>query len=270
MSGESESRHAQPAAASRRDTRLDVDGLSAGYGAERVLDGVSFRAVGGQRVAVVGPNGVGKSTLVKVMLGLLPASRGRVTLDGLPLAAQPQRVAYVPQRAEIDWDYPATTGELVAMGVCPRHGLGWMRKPCTVAADALEQVGLQAQARTPIRELSGGQRQRALLARALLRRADLMVLDEPLAAVDRASEAVIWAELARQSAAGVLVLVVHHDLEAAAARFDACLLLAPGAALFGPPETVLAPEALRRAYGRPVATLGGGHEHTASAVRRAA
>lgn len=251
-------------------TTLDVFSLSAGYGAARVLDGVSFSAQGGQRVAIVGPNGVGKSTLVKVMLGLLPAARGRVTLDGLPIPAQPQRVAYVPQRAEIDWDYPTTTAELVAMGTSARHGMGWLRRPEQVAAVALARVGLQAQARCPIGELSGGQRQRALLARALLRGADVIVLDEPLAAVDRTSEVVIWAELTRQSAAGALVIVVHHDLAAARAQFDACLLLAPGSALFGPPSEVMTPSALDRAYGRSVAPSGNEHANLDTAVRRTA
>ncbi|HWH72916.1 MAG TPA: metal ABC transporter ATP-binding protein [Methylibium sp.] len=251
-------------------TALDVFGLSAGYGAARVLDGVSFTARGGQRVAIVGPNGVGKSTLVKVMLGLLPAARGRVTLDGRPITAQPHRVAYVPQRAEIDWDYPTTTAELVAMGSSPRHGMGWLRRPEQVAAGALARVGLQAQAGCPIGELSGGQRQRALLARALLRGADLLVLDEPLAAVDRTSEMVIWAELTRQCAAGALVVVVHHDLAAARAQFDACLLLAPGSALFGPPAEVLKPSALERAYGRSVAAPGEEHANPDPSVRRTA
>ncbi|HUG24691.1 metal ABC transporter ATP-binding protein [Piscinibacter sp.] len=251
-------------------TTLIVFNLSAGYGAARVLDGVSFVAHGGQRVAIVGPNGVGKSTLVKVLLGLLPAARGSVALDGRPITAQPQRVAYVPQRAEIDWDYPTTTAEMVAMGTSPRHGMGWLRRPTQLAAGALARVGLQAQASCPIGELSGGQRQRALLARALLRKADLIVLDEPLAAVDRTSEVVIWAELTRLSAAGALVIVVHHDLAAARAQFDACLLLAPGSALFGPPADVLKPSALDRAYGRCVAASGEMHAHRGTALCRAA
>jgi len=131
-------------------------------------------------------------------------------------------------------------------------------------------VGLQAQANCPIGELSGGQRQRALLARALQRNAQVMVLDEPLAAVDRASEGVIWNELTRQSEAGTLVIVVHHDIAAARAQFDACLLLAPGAALFGPAEEVLAPAALERAYGCTIDVKGELHGHPAPVVRRAA
>lgn len=251
-------------------TLLDVFALSAGYGAQRVLHGVSFAAHGGQRVAIVGPNGVGKSTLVKVMLGLMPAARGRVTLDGMAVAEQPRRVAYVPQRAEIDWDYPATTAELVAMGLSPTHGMGWMRNPARRAAPALERVGLQAQAGTPISELSGGQRQRALLARALLRGADMIVLDEPMAAVDQASETVIWDELTREAEAGVLVLVVHHDLEAVRHHFDACLLLAQGSALYGPPQQVLQPLALERAYARGAAPKEIEIDTAASAVRRTA
>lgn len=250
-------------------TALDVFGLAAGYGTSRVLDGVSFTAHGGQKVAIVGPNGVGKSTLVKVMLGLLPAARGRVSLDGQPLTAQPHRVAYVPQRAEIDWDYPATTAELVAMAASPRHGMGWLRRASTTAAPALSRVGLLAEADRPIGELSGGQRQRALLARALLRNADLIVLDEPLAAIDRTSEAVIWTELDRLAADGALVLVVHHDLGAVRTHFDACLLLGPGSALYGPAARVLTSPALARAYGRGVAMDGDENGSAAHAVRRA-
>ncbi|MBA3623710.1 MAG: ABC transporter ATP-binding protein, partial [Methylibium sp.] len=214
--------------------RLEVTGVSASYGAARVIDNVSFATHGGQLVGIVGPNGVGKSTLVKVMLGLVPMARGQVALDGAPLTRQPRRVAYVPQRAEIDWDYPTTAAELVAMGATPRHGLGWLTKPASRAADALERVGLRAQAEVPISELSGGQRQRALLARALQRQADVIVLDEPFAAVDMSSESVIWRELARLRDSGKLVLVVHHDLITVREHFDACQLLAPGSAVFGP------------------------------------
>lgn len=223
--------------------------MSASYGAERVIDNMSFATPGGRLVGIVGPNGVGKSTLVKLMLGLIPMARGHVALDGAPLTRQPHRVAYVPQRAEIDWDYPTTAAELVVMGSTPRHGLGWLMNPVARAADALERVGLRAQAKVPISELSGGQRQRALLARALQRQADLIVLDEPFAAVDMPSESVIWRELARLRDAGKLVLVVHHDLASARDHFDACLLLAPGSAVFGPPTVVLAPAAVERAYG---------------------
>ena len=250
--------------------KLDVFGLSAGYGPTRVLDGISFAAHGGQMVAIVGPNGVGKSTLVKVMLGLVPTARGRATFAGAPIPAQPQRLAYVPQRSEIDWDYPATTAELVAMAMTPRHGLGWLRRPVQAAAPALASVGLEAEANRPIRELSGGQRQRALLARALLRQPDLIVLDEPMAAIDRPSEAVIWGELKRQAAAGALVLVVHHDLASVQQRFDACLLLARGSALYGPPARVLNPSALERAYGCCVATPENDDADPARTVRRTA
>jgi len=229
-------------------TRLDVVGLSAGYGAERVIDHVSFATHGGRLVGIVGPNGVGKSTLVKVMLGLVHTARGEVLLDGMAMTRQPHRLAYVPQRAEIDWDYPTTAAEMVAMGATPRHGLGWLTRPVARAADALQRVGLQAQANLPIAALSGGQRQRALLARALQRNADVIVLDEPFAAVDMASETVIWRELSGLRDAGKLVLVVHHDLATARDHFDDCLLMAPGSAVFGPPSAVLAPAALNRAY----------------------
>lgn len=239
---------AGPQGAKMSPTRLEVVGLSASYGAARIIDSVSFAASGGQLVGIVGPNGVGKSTLVKVMLGLVPAARGHAWLDGAPLANQPQRVAYVPQRAEIDWEYPTTAAELVAMGSTPRHGLGWLIKPLARAADALARVGLSAQAKMPIAELSGGQRQRVLLARALQRQADVIVLDEPFAAVDMASESVIWRELAALRDAGKLLLVVHHDVVSARERFDTCLLLAPGSAVYGPPSAVLAPAALQSAY----------------------
>jgi ABC-type Mn2+/Zn2+ transport system ATPase subunit len=237
------------ALACRGASRLEVAGLSAGYGAQRVIDDLSFSVASGRLVGIVGPNGIGKSTLVKVMLGLVPAARGHALLDGMPLARQPARIAYVPQRAEIDWDYPATVAELVAMGSTPRHGLGWTWRPAARAAGALARVGLEACSGLPIRELSGGQRQRALLARALQRRADVVVLDEPFAAVDMPSEAVIWRELVALRDAGAIVLVVHHDLQTARERFDACLLLGHRTAMFGSPADTLAPGAVQRAYG---------------------
>mgnify|MGYP001040010825 CR=1 FL=1 len=194
------------------------------------IEGVTLEVRSGTRVALVGPNGAGKSTLLKAIAGLLPAQRGELAVHGLPVGAYQHRVAYLPQRGEIDWRFPVTVRRLVLAGRYVH--LGWLRSPRTAdeaIVDALlERLGLSDLAERQIGELSGGQQQRALLARALAQEADLLLLDEPFNAVDADTYRLITTILAEQQRAGKTALVATHDLERLAEAFDRVVLLRDG------------------------------------------
>lgn len=233
---------------------LAVAGLSVAYGGTLVLTDVSWQVPAGTLAAIIGPNGAGKSTLLKAILGLVPRLAGEVRLFGRPLAEGRCRVAYLPQRASVDWDFPLTALQVAAQGRYPHAG--WFRplpgRERDRALAALAEVGLADLAHRRIGALSGGQQQRVLLARALALEAELMLMDEPFAGVDAASEAAILAVLRRLAAAGRTVIAVHHDLATAPATFSEVLLLNRRVIAAGPMATTFTAEALAEAYGAPI------------------
>jgi manganese/zinc/iron transport system ATP- binding protein len=176
----------------------------------------------GSMAAIVGPNGAGKSTFIKAALELTPRLTGEVTFFGESLRAVRQRIAYVPQRAAIDWDFPITVEEVVLMGVYGQRG--WVRRPRKEdylrVADALDVVGLASFRQRPIAQLSGGQQQRTFLARALVQQADLWILDEPFQGVDAETEHALVAVLHGLQAKGKTIIAVHHDLQTLPRYFD--------------------------------------------------
>ena len=200
--------------------------------------------------AIIGPNGAGKSTLLKAMLGLIPAE-GETRFFGLPLAEARARLGYLPQRQSVDWDFPATALDVVAMARRARSRW-WGRLPRQerdAARHALGEVGLAALADRPICELSGGQQQRVFLARALAQDAELLLMDEPLAAVDAATERAIIDVLKRLAAQGRSVVAVHHDLATVPAIFEHALLLNGRVVAAGPVAQVFTPAAIVDTYG---------------------
>jgi manganese/zinc/iron transport system ATP- binding protein len=230
---------------------LAVSGLTVGYGDRPLVADLDLHLRRGERFAVVGPNGAGKSSLLKSLLGLLPPWTGKVRFFGLDLERARARLAYVPQREEVDWEYPASARDVVEMGRYQQAGL-WRRLSALdqrLVSEALERVGLSAFADAPIGRLSGGQQQRIFLARALCSGAELFLLDEPFAGIDAKSEAELHQLLAELCAEGRSALVVHHDLNTVAQRFDRALLLGSGGHQIGPVSEVLRPENLERAYG---------------------
>jgi manganese/zinc/iron transport system ATP- binding protein len=212
---------------------------------------VTWTAPDSGLVAVVGPNGAGKSTLVKAALGLVPLFSGRITLLGGTVSDMRRRVAYVPQRAAIDWEFPATARDVVAMGLYPKLGLfRWVTRAVKDAAGAaLAAVGLQGLEDRPIGALSAGQPQRVPIARALAQNTDMLMLDEPFVGVDAPSEDAILGLFGRLRGEGRLVICVHHDLDTVAERFDHVVLLATRLVASGAPAATLTPETLRAAYG---------------------
>ena len=241
--------HATPA--------LEVRRLTASYGAKPVLWDVDARFPAGALSAVVGPNGAGKSTLLRAALGLVPVDSGQALIAGLPARGALDRVAFVPQRDEVDWDFPVTVREVVEMGRF-RHA-GWVRR--LKAGDreavdaALERVGMGTYAGRQIGRLSGGQRQRVAIARALAQEAPLLIMDEPFAGVDARTEAALLELFAGLRDEGHSIVVVHHDLDTVRAAFDWALVLNVRVVAEGPAREALRPEVLHRAYGAPAAVL---------------
>jgi len=227
-----------------------VRDLWAGYDGAAVLESVTFEVPAGSLVGLAGPNGSGKSTLLKTLLGLLKPWRGSVELFGLSINGARQRVGYAPQAELVDWDFPATVGDVVMMGRYGRIGLLRRPGPADRAAvqRALEQVDLTSLAGRQIGELSGGQQRRMLIARALAQEADLLLLDEPMGGLDAVSQHQLLTLFEELRNAGKTLLVATHDLSCVAACFDLALLLNRRLVAYGPPAQVFTPDALSDAF----------------------
>lgn len=229
-----------------------LEGAAVGYGRLALLANVDLAVAPGDFLAVVGPNGGGKTTLVRALLGALPLLAGRLVRDGA------LRVGYVPQRERVDAIWPFTTGEVVLMGRVP--GLGPWRRPGPADREevrrALARVGIDYLDRRPFGELSGGQRQRALIARALAANPELLVVDEPTNGMDPAAELATMDLLRDLHQGGRLAIVmVSHRLEAVANYARALAFVDKDQGLFrvGSLDEMLRPEALGALYGRAVA-----------------
>jgi manganese/zinc/iron transport system ATP- binding protein len=233
---------------------FDVESLFVNYGKSAVLWDVSFSIPAGVMLGIVGPNGAGKSTLLKAALGLVRPLSGKVDFFGQPLELTRSKIAYVPQRESVDWDFPITALEVVLMGRFGR--LSWLRKLRKADREAARQVlnlvGMGAYADRQIGELSGGQQQRLFIARAMVQNPELYLLDEPFAGIDTTTEKEIIGLLKKLRDQGKTIVVVHHDLQATAEYFDWALLLNTRLVACGPVSEVFTKENLRRTYGKTV------------------
>lgn len=233
------------------DSPLAVRGMTVRYGETPAIFSVDMTVPRGAMMAIVGPNGAGKSTLLKAVLGIVRPLSGRAEVFGVPVSEAMGRIAYVPQRASVDWDFPARVIDVVTMGLYRELGLlgrftgGHRRR----ALACLDRVGMGDFAGRQIGQLSGGQQQRVFLARALAQGADLYLLDEPFAGVDAATEKAIIAVLKELKAEGRTVVAVHHDLSTVEEYFDHVLLLDKTVVAEGPVAEVFTQENLQRAYG---------------------
>lgn len=201
---------------------LSVRDLTVAYGDTPVLWDVDADIPTGCMAAIVGPNGAGKSTFIKAALELTPRLTGDVRFFGQRLHDVRQRIAYVPQRAAIDWDFPITVEEVAVMGAYGQRG--WLRRPqkedYARVREALEIVGLAQYRQRPIAQLSGGQQQRTFLARALVQQADMWILDEPFQGVDAETERALVSVLHSLKDKGKTIIAVHHDLQTLSQYFD--------------------------------------------------
>lgn len=206
---------------------LHVEDLTMAYRETAVIWDIDFAVPSGVRCAIVGPNGAGKSTLLKGMLGLQAPVSGFVRFWGKPIAEVRRRIAYVPQRGAVNWDFPTTVFDVVLMG---RYAfLGLFRRPGKadkeIAQSALAEMKLTELADRQISELSGGQKQRVFIARALAQESDLYIMDEPLAGVDETTERIIMDKFVALQKAGKTVIAVHHDLSTLEEYFDYLIVL---------------------------------------------
>jgi manganese/zinc/iron transport system ATP- binding protein len=197
------------------------------YGNTLALENVHFEIPRGACCAVVGPNGSGKSTLFKCALGLLKPAHGSVAVFGGLYSPQVHRVAYIPQRSEVDWDFPATVFDAVLMGAKTIPPV-WSRSRNMIfeqVFDYLDRVGMKHLSQRPLNQLSGGQQQRVFFARALLQQADLYLMDEPFSGVDAKTEDDLCYVLRNLCDSGKTVIVIHHNIQTVPRIFNHVLLL---------------------------------------------
>ena len=238
-------------------TAISVKDLYVSYYGSEALKNVSFTVDEGILVGIIGPNGAGKSTLLKVILNLIQKERGEVAILGKTIKEMRTKVAYVPQRSSIDWDFPITVFDTVLLGTYPNLGLFKRPKKTdkAFAHDCLEKVGMAEFRNRQIGELSGGQQQRVFLARALAQKPEIYFLDEPFVGVDVTSEETIISILKQLRDIGKTVVVVHHDLSKATDYFNELILLNKELIDFGVVDKVIRPEILNRAYNNQFSSL---------------
>ncbi|WP_433891247.1 metal ABC transporter ATP-binding protein [Streptomyces sp. CA-111067] len=250
------------------DPLITLHDASVRVGGRTLWAGVELAVGAGEFVAVLGPNGVGKSTLVKMLLGVLPAATGEVRVLGAEPGRSGHRVGYLPQRRSFDASLRMRGTDIVRLGwdgdrwgiPVPRVGrgraVGGRRAADQRIADVIELVGAAAYANRPIGQCSGGEQQRLLIAQALVRRPELLLLDEPLDSLDLPNQAAVAALIGRICREeGVTVVMVAHDVNPILSRLDRVVYLAEGGAVSGTPAEVITGPILSRLYGTPVEVL---------------
>lgn len=240
-----------------KNTHISVKGLSVSYGAKRVLTNVHLDIHSGHVYGVIGPNGAGKSTLFKSILGLIDYNAGQIEVLGDEIDDVRKQIAYVPQKDEVDWQFPATVIDIVLMGRYPYKKIleRLNKEDYRIAEDALQKLGILDLAKRQIGKLSGGQQQRVFLARALCQRAEIFFLDEPFVGVDITTEEKIISILKELAAEGKTILVVHHDLSTVEQYFDKVILLNQRLIAFGDTSTTFSSENIAKAYGAQLTIL---------------
>lgn len=236
---------------------IEVKGLSVSYEKKRVLTNIFLKTESSNVYGVVGPNGAGKSTLFKSILGLIDINSGTVKVFNKDIKDVRKHVAYVPQKDDVDWTFPATVMDIVLQGRYPHKGIfeKITKHDKEIAIEALKDIGIEDLAKRQIGQLSGGQQQRVFIARALCQKADIFFLDEPFVGVDNITEEKIITLLKRLAEQGKTLLVVHHDLSSVEQYFDKIILLNQRLIAYGDTHTTFTKENMAKCYGPQLSIL---------------
>lgn len=231
-------------------TVLTIKDLSVSYERKRVLTNIFLDVKGGHIYGVIGPNGAGKSTLFKAMLGLIEVNTGSILIEGRPVEDMRKKLVYVPQKDEVDWQFPATVSDIVLQGRYPHKKIyqSLSKYDHNVADEAMQNLGISHLAKRQIGELSGGQQQRVFLARALCQQADIFFLDEPFVGVDITTEERIIRILQMLAKEGKTILVIHHDLSTVENYFDHIILINQRLIASGETKTTFTPQNIDATY----------------------
>lgn len=226
--------------------------LNVWYGKQHALADVSFDLGHGKLIGIIGPNGSGKSTLLKALLNLIPYQSEEVKFYGEELEKVKNKIAYVPQRESVDWNFPISVEEVVAMGRLNPKKL-FQRLTASdksLITETLHSVGIEDLRKKQIGELSGGQQQRVFIARAIAQQAELILMDEPFVGIDMASQENILDLLLILKKNGKTIVMVHHDLSTVAQYFDEVLLMNNKLVVHDETKNVLQPQVLQSVYGK--------------------
>jgi len=232
-------------------TAISVKGLSVSYERKRVLTNIHIEVEKGKVYGVIGPNGAGKSTLFKSILGMIDINTGYIEVLSKNVEEIRKKIAYVPQRDEVDWDFPATVEDIVLMGRYPHKKIleRINKEDRRLAAEALADLEIEELVNRQIGQLSGGQQQRVFIARALCQQAEIFFLDEPFVGVDMLTEEKIITILHKLADKGKTLLVVHHDLSTVEDYFDKVILLNQRLIASGDTKETFTKKNISKAYG---------------------
>ncbi len=229
---------------------IDVEDLTLAYNENPVVWDADAQIINNSRTAIIGPNGAGKSTFLKGILGLIKPLAGEVKIMGKSPKDARKHIAYIPQTASVNWDFPTNVLDVVLMG--RYKSLGWIKRPgkkdMEIAKEALNKMGMYEYKNRQISELSGGQRQRVFLARAICSDAQIYFMDEPLAGVDMTTEKIIMDTIKEFQANGKTIVAVHHDLNTIKEYFDHLVIINRRVIAYGPMDQVFTEENLQIAY----------------------
>ncbi|MGR3972994.1 MAG: metal ABC transporter ATP-binding protein [Candidatus Rhabdochlamydia sp.] len=231
---------------------IEISELRVNYHKTAVLWNISCLLPQGAIIGIIGPNGAGKSTLLKAMLGVITPVHGTIRFLNEPLHKVRQKIAYIPQKSSIDWDFPITAYELVLMGRYPV--MNFLKRPSAYDHECVKKalcaVEMEEFSKRPINQLSGGQQQRLFVARALAQEASIFLLDEPFAGIDLSTEKALLLLFTKLKNEGKTVVIVHHDLATAHQVFDWVVMLNTCLIAYGPTHEVLNSSNLMKTYGR--------------------
>ena len=236
---------------------IEAHNLTVLYGRKPAIWNVDFKLPEGQVIGIMGPNGSGKSTLLKAIMGIVNPTTGYTKVYDQEIEKVRRKVSYVPQRQDIDWDFPASVWDVVSMGRFHIRGLfkRLTNEDHDIIQESLEKVNMLGFAKRQISQLSGGQQQRVFLARALAQQGELFLMDEPFAGVDIATEEMIVDLLKDMKSKGKTLVIVHHDLHTAQSYFDHLVLMNTRLVACGKTSDVFTDQILTDTYGGKLTTI---------------